>query len=221
MNTNKHELILEKKDRMNCHKRIRIIRIDKLIPHPANPNRMARAMFKKLIGHIERAGNYEPIIVRVHPDMGGCYQILNGHHRVKALKTLGIDKVDCIVWDVDDDESLVLLATLNRLGGNDQLPKKCDLYRNLTKRIDLKKLIKQLPDNKKSIQRLASLIEKPPVCAAEKPLLLGLMVFFLDDKQTELVKHALAKAGCDGSEGTKAQKKSTAIIKISEAYLNG
>ena len=205
---------------MSKHKKIQIIKMEKLVPHPGNPNRMAKAMFKKLIDHIERSGNYEPVIVRIHPDMGGCYQILNGHHRVEALKTLGIDKVDCIAWDVDDAEAMVLLATLNRLGGNDQLPRKIKLYKKMTKQIDFKKLLKQLPDNKKSIQRLASLIEKPPVCTAEKPVFLGPMVFFLDDKQTDLVERALAKADCDGSEGTKAQKKSTAIIKISEAYLN-
>jgi ParB-like chromosome segregation protein Spo0J len=194
--------------------------MEKLIPHPENPNRMGKGMFKKLTAHIERTGNYEPVIVRVDPQIEGSYQILNGHHRVKALKTLDIDKVDCVVWDVEDDESLVLLATLNRLVGNDELERKRDLFKNLMKRIELKELSKQLPDNKKSIQRLASLIEKPVVYLAEKPLLLDSMVFFLDEKQTELVERALAKAGCDGSDGTRAQNKATAIIKISEAYLN-
>ena len=205
---------------MNSHKKIRIVEIEKLLPHPANPNRMANAMFKKLVGHIERAGNYEPVIVRVNPHKEGCYQILNGHHRVKALKLLGIGKVDCVVWDVDDDESLVLLATLNRLGGNDQLERKSELYKKLTKRLDLKKLVKQLPDNKKSIERLASLIDKPVVYAAEKPLMLGPMVFFLDDKQTELIERAIAKAGCDGPGKSKAQNKTEAIVRISESYLN-
>jgi ParB/RepB/Spo0J family partition protein len=194
--------------------------MEKLMPHPDNPNRMGKGMFKKLTAHIEKSGNYEPVIVRAASQAEGSYQILNGHHRVKALKTLGIDKVDCIVWDVDDDESLVLLATLNRLVGNDELERKRDLFKNLMKRIELKELSKQLPDNKKSIQRLATLIDKPVVYLKEKPLLLDPMVFFLDDKQTELVERALAKADCDGSSGSRAQNKATAIIKISQTYLN-
>ena len=205
---------------MSKHKRIRIVEIEKLMPHPANPNCMAKAMFKKLLGHIERSGNYEPVIVRVHPEKASCYEILNGHHRVKALKAIGIDKVDCVVWDVDDSESLVLLATLNRLGGHDLLERKTKLLKTLTKRIDIKDLAKQLPDNKKAIERLTSFIRKERICPLEKPVLLGPLVFFLDDKQTELTERALAKAGENVTGDTKAQKKAEAIVKICKTYLN-
>lgn len=218
MNTNAHELDI-KKNRTNCHKKIRIIEIKKLMPHPDNPNHMSKAIFKKLVGHIERAGNYEPVIVRVHPEKAGRYQILNGHHRVKALESLGIDRADCVVWDVDDNESLVLLATLNRLTGNDQLQSKSKLIKSLTKCIDIKELAKQLPDNKKAIERLTSLVQKDYIYPDKKPLSLGPMVFFLDDEQTELIDLALAKAGQNTPEGTRAQKKAAAFVKISKAYL--
>ena len=39
----------------------------KLMPHSGNPNRMSNATFKKLLKHIERTGQYEPITVRHHP----------------------------------------------------------------------------------------------------------------------------------------------------------
>ncbi|UCD52735.1 MAG: ParB-like nuclease domain-containing protein [Phycisphaerales bacterium] len=69
--------------------RIRHIPLDKLIPHPDNPNRMSRANFGKLMRHIKRTGCYEPLVVRRHPQQPGCFQIINGHHRCAALKNLG------------------------------------------------------------------------------------------------------------------------------------
>ena len=125
----------------------------------------------------------------------------------------------CRMWDVDDNESLVLLATLNRLTGNDQLQSKSKLIKSLTKCIDIKELAKQLPDNKKAIERLTSLVQKDYIYPDKKPLSLGPMVFFLDDEQTELIDLALAKAGQNTPEGTRAQKKAAAFVKISKAYL--
>ncbi|MBE3071108.1 MAG: ParB N-terminal domain-containing protein, partial [Planctomycetes bacterium] len=47
------------------------------------------------------------------------YQILNGHHRAQALRELGHTHARCDVWEVDDAEARLLLATLNRLEGRD------------------------------------------------------------------------------------------------------
>ena len=65
-----------------------IIRIplDKLLPHPENPNRMAKANFEKLKRHIKQSHNYEPLIIRKHPEIENHFQIINGHHRAAALK---------------------------------------------------------------------------------------------------------------------------------------
>ncbi len=46
---------------------IQSIAIDRLIPHPDNPNRMSKANFDKLVRNIERSGRYEPLVVRPLP----------------------------------------------------------------------------------------------------------------------------------------------------------
>ena len=114
--------------------------------HPGNPNCMGKSSFNKLKEHIRVTGNYEPIVVRVHPEVKGAYQILNGHHRVKALTALGVKVADCVVWDVDDEGALVLLATLNRLVGSDVLERKSELIKSLSKSLDVKQLMKMLPE---------------------------------------------------------------------------
>jgi len=61
-------------------KEIVSVDICRLIAHPANPNRMTAETLKKLKSHIERTGNYEPIVVRPHRERSDCFEILNGYH---------------------------------------------------------------------------------------------------------------------------------------------
>ena len=126
--------------------KIQTIPIDKLIAHPDNPNRMSDKTFAKLVRNIERTGRYEPIIVRIRDRNRDTsplvthqssiaqrkskddanttqYEIINGHHRVKALRQLGIKTADIVIWDVNDEETDILLTTLNRLSGSDELDK--------------------------------------------------------------------------------------------------
>ena len=166
------------------------IPVERLIAHPLNPNRMSGANFEKLKNHIARSGNYEPIIVRAHPDIDSAFEIINGHHRLKALKLLGRQMADCIEWDVDDDETMLLLTTLNRLGGTDELSTKSELIQNLLQKYSSKALAKLLPDTAATIEKLKD-ITKPIIDLAEdSKAFLNTLVFCLDDAQAvEAGKH--------------------------------
>lgn len=74
---------------MEAVRQIRAIGIDRLLANPASPNRMPRAAFAKLKSHIERTGNYEPIVVRRHSGRPRCFEIINGAHRAEVLGQLG------------------------------------------------------------------------------------------------------------------------------------
>jgi len=204
---------------MSQTKRIESVGIDKLIAHPANPNRMSGSTFGKLTAHIERTGNYEPVIVRPHQKRAGCFEIINGHHRVKALKKLGRKTCDCIVWQVDYSETLMLLATLNRLCGHDVLEKKAELIKSLSERFSAKDLAKKLPDTKTAIERLKNL-HRParPVTLGHKAFL-NPLVFFLTDEQKQTVDEAIAAATATGGQGTAAQQRAKAIVQIARIFL--
>lgn len=222
--------------------------MDKLTPHPDNPNRMSKANFAKLVRNIERTGRYEPLIVRAvssieHPD---CFQIINGHHRWLALKELGKKEADAIVWDIDDDQADILLATLNRLCGQDVLEKKLALLKRLNKKMQSSELAKLLPQTKKQIQYLTSLFDTrqcpsvPGVGASPCPL-----VFFVSDEQQQVVEAALnsAYSSCvmrdaysekgektksmrhtqyaiHNTKQTKAARRATALSAICQYYLD-
>ena len=200
-------------------KQIESIAIDRLAAHPANPNRMNSSSFKKLCGHIAESGNYEPVIVRPKPGQAGGFEILNGHHRVMALKKLGHENADCVVWDVDDERALILLATLNRLSGSDNLVKKSELIKQLAKSFDSRKLAKLLGETKKSIERLKSLdmaVKKAALC---RKAFLNPVVFFLTDSQKRTVDEALAAVKMEKRQAAQPQKRAEALTAIARSYL--
>ncbi len=199
---------------MKTRHRLRAIPLKDVMPHPMNPNQMSVQAFKKLVAHIKRSGNYEPIIVRRHPAKQGRFQCLNGHHRVNALAHLGYDSADCIVWDVDDKQALILLTTLNRLTGADLLEKKSDIVKELSKTYDQRKLSAMLPDSRKSIERLKSIKKTAKLPQVEDQQFLTPMVFFVDQETKTIVDRVLETAIDPEKKATVAQRRAWALVNI-------
>jgi len=197
------------------------IELGRLKAHPDNPNRMSKANFAKLVRNIKRSGRYEPLVVRPHPTQTGCYQLINGHHRRDALSELGYKKADCIVWDIDDGQTDIALATLNRLSGTDVPAKKSALFRRLTRSLDAAQLAKLLPNSAKQIQRLASLSKSKiqlQAIAADAVCLAEPLVFFVSDSQKLIIERALCLAQKDSGKKTKAARRADALMKIAAQF---
>jgi ParB/RepB/Spo0J family partition protein len=205
---------------------VQSIALDKLVAHPDNPNRMSKAKFAKLVCNIERTGRYEPLVVRPCPQKPDCFQIINGHHRWRALRELGYKTAEALVWDVNDQDTDILLATLNRLGGSDVLDKKLALLKRLNKSAfdgRTAKLAKLLPQTSNQIKRLTELAISDCRKAVEnrKSQIFNPLVFFLNDKQQEVVAKALSTAMSEVEESrTKALKNAAAFTCIAQEFIN-
>lgn len=197
---------------------IQSIALDKLVGHPGNPNRMSSDKFGKLVRNIERTGRYEPLVVRPHPAKAGFFEIINGHHRSKALAKLGRERADCVVWDVDDAQADILLATLNRLVGSDQLEKKLALLVRLRREMDTAELSKFLPYTKKQIEKLAGFKIPNAAVKIRANSFANPVVFFVNDMQQETIENALSFAEQKGE--TKAAKRAAALAQIAGDFLN-
>ncbi len=198
---------------------IQSIEIFRLYPHPGNPNRMSKENFRKLVRHIECSGRYEPLIVRPMSN-DSQYQIINGHHRLEALKQLGYETCDCVAWEVDDDEANLLLATLNRLCGQDVLEKKTALLDKLNSKLKVAELARLLPQTKTQIQRLIDLHKdglKLKLAQPDEQSIAYPFVFFLNAKQKQIVDKALSLASTDTA--TKAERNAQAITQIASGYI--
>ena len=99
-----------------------------------------------------------------------------------------------IVWDVDDEQADVLLATLNRLGGSDELSKKIALLKRLSKKMNARELAKLIPQTPGQIKRLVNL--RIPSAPAKIPSdkFANPLVFFVTNEQKKIIEEALSLA---------------------------
>jgi len=199
---------------------IKRIPLDRLEPHPDNPNRMSRANAEKLLRNIERTGRYEPLVVRPCPGRHGFYQILNGRHRCEVLRKLGLAAADVVIWDVDDEQADILLGTLNRLGGRDSLDRKLALLRRLTGRIPTRKLARLLPGTLGQIERLTASQPLSQTTARQACAFAKAMVFFVDDGQQRRIEEALSAAERPAEGQGRAARRAAALTQIALRFLD-
>jgi len=203
---------------MKCE--IQSIALDKLVAHPDNPNEMSECNFAKLVRSIKRTGRYEPLVVRPCPKDAGSFQIINGEHRCRALGRLGYREADCIVWDVDDEQTDILLGTLNRLCGADKLDRKIKLLERLNRRMKSAELAKLLPQTAKQIERLTDL-KLPKLPAKVSPgAFANPMAFFVTEKQQRVIEEALLLAVRGDCSQTEARRRATGLAVMAENFIS-
>lgn len=142
--------------------KIQKIPVELLVEHPENSNFMNAKTARKLRRHIKQTGRYEPLTVRPHPNEEGKFQIVNGHNRLRVLRALNYQMVHCVIWNLDDDQTRLYLATLNRLSGKEIPERRAILLENLFKTFDVDELTALLPDDNKQIEELRRLSHLEP-----------------------------------------------------------
>ncbi len=203
----------------------RMVPLDVLRPHPLNSNVMSEDLREKLKAHIHRTGRYPFIVVRPHPEEPGSYQVLDGHHRVDILRDLGHTEARCDVWQVDDREAKLLLATLNRLQGQDIPIRRAQLIHELLGETSLSDLAGLLPETDKQIEELEALLHFPAEeiaalladqVAEQEKVLPRVMTFVVSPEQEELIERAVELAS-DGTAGR--DRKARGLANLAKHYL--
>ncbi len=207
------------------HLGARMVPIDDLRPHPLNSNVMPDDLRAKLTAHIKRTGRYPFVVVRPHPDNAGQFEILDGHHRVEILRELGQTEARCDIWNVDDREAKLLLATLNRLEGQDLPIRRAQLIHELLGEMNLGDLGGLLPETDKQIEELEALLQFPAdeiasllEAEAEKAekVLPRVLTFVVTPEQHGLIEQAVELAS-DGTEGR--DRKSRGLTNLAQQFL--
>ena len=66
---------------------------------------------EELVASITANGVLSPVIIR--PDKQGDYEMISGHRRLHACKTVGLSKIPAIVKEMSDDEAIILMVDAN------------------------------------------------------------------------------------------------------------
>lgn len=198
-----------------------------LRPHPANPNLMSDERLEKLAQNIAREGRYPPLVVRPHPESAGAYQLLDGHQRLEVLRRLGHEEAVCFLWPCDDASALVLLATLNRLEGEDVPGRRAELLADLSELLPVEELAGLLPEDGGAIRETLQLLELDTesllaqlTAAADRqgqkaPRLIS---FALLPEDEAVIEEAVREAmvGLDG-----ANRRGRALARVCRLFLEG
>jgi len=106
------------------------MQVDDLIPANYNPRKdlgKEDKEYQKLRNSIEKFGYVEPIIYNKSNNV-----VVGGHQRLKVLKDLGYNEIDCIVVDLDENKEKALNIALNKISGEWQF----DKLKNLLEELD-------------------------------------------------------------------------------------
>jgi ParB-like chromosome segregation protein Spo0J len=203
----------------------RTVPLDDLVAHPLNSNVMSPELQEKLRVNIQRTGRYPFLVVRPHPDQTGKFQVLDGHHRVAILRELGHRETRVDVWEVDNREAKLLLATLNRLQGQDQPLRRAELIHELLGEMSVDDLAGLLPETDKQLEELHALLEFPAdeiahfleeqAAEAEK-VLPRVLTFVVTPEQEEIIERAV-EAASDGTPGR--DRKARGLANLARRFL--
>lgn len=217
--------MIEPKERTGKRIGARMIALDSLRPHPLNTNVMPEDLRAKLRAHISRTGRYPFVVVRPHPEEPDEFQILDGHHRVEILRELGHTEARCDVWNVDDRETKLLLATLNRLEGSDVPIRRAQLIHELLGEMNLGDLAGLLPETDKQLEELEALLQFPAEEIADllaeeaeeaERVLPRVMTFVVTPEQEQVIEQAVELAS-DGTAGR--DRKARGLANLASRFL--
>jgi len=203
----------------------KMVPLDDLVAHPLNSNVMSPELQEKLRVNIQRTGRYPFLVVRPHPGEARKYQVLDGHHRVAILRELGHREARVDVWEVDDREAKLLLATLNRLQGQDQPLRRAELIHELLGEMSVDDLAGLLPENDKQLEELHALLEFPAdeiakqleeQAAEAERTLPRVMTFVVTPEQEEVIDRAV-EAASDGTPGR--DRKARGLANLARRFL--
>ncbi len=197
------------------------IEISKLYSDPRNSNVCGTEYLKKLERHIQKSKLYPPLIVRPHPNLPEAYMMIDGHHRLRVLKNLEYESVECQVWQVSEQEALLALSTLNTLRGTENIRKRASLLESLNQYCSVSEMAEWLPESEAEIHDLMAILklEEEEVerairaqIEAEKAEIPISYHFMLSPQQSKLLETALS-----AYQGEKTEQ----LIQLCQKQLEG
>ncbi|MBQ3528206.1 MAG: ParB/RepB/Spo0J family partition protein [Clostridia bacterium] len=86
--------------------KVMMIRVDAIIPNPAQPRRFfTDDAILRLADSIRLHGIIQPLCVRCPDKSTGIYELVAGERRLRAAKVIGMREVPCITVEADPEES--------------------------------------------------------------------------------------------------------------------
>jgi len=107
---------------------IKYIPTDSVSPNNYNPNRQTEQDFELLVNSIREDGFTQPVVA---VDVEGKTIIIDGEHRWRAAKTLGIDEIPVCFVEMTLEQAKIATLRHNRARGSEDLELAAEVLRDL------------------------------------------------------------------------------------------
>lgn len=199
------------------------IATDQIHPNNYNPNVVSADIMAKLRAEFAQNAPCLPITVRRR---GDAYEIVDGEHRWRVCRDLGMAAIPCIIQDFDDNEAKIKTLQLNYMHGQAVPIKLAALIHDLNKEIKLEDLALRLPYEEPQLLDNLELLKLPEgfgeileaQAKQEEAEMPSVVTFVLFKDPMETVEEALRVASETIPKGTK-NSKAIALEKICAYFL--
>lgn len=141
---------------------VKDLTIEKIHSNPWNPNEMSEERFNQLKKDMKEKGYLQFILARESPKENGMYEIVDGEHRWKAAKEVGVDSLKTIVAEIpDDNEARKTTLNMNDIKGTDNPVALAEVLDSLTEEESAEELEQDLVMSRQEIEQHEMLLDLP------------------------------------------------------------
>ncbi len=177
---------------------VSLIDVEHIRPNSWNPNAMGRATYESLVASIKGRGFRSAIYV-LPADQDGVHTIVDGEHRWRAAKESGLLHVPCVVLPANQDEAMMDTIAMNQLRGGLVPVKVALVIAELSKRIPVDILEKELGFEDHELEDQLELLKLPDdidktielQAEMEEREALQVVTFVMRKPQAELVERVV------------------------------
>lgn len=195
--------------------RIANLPLKQLIAADSNANVMTEAEVKALKDGVGALGFLQPLLVRPLKGKAFRYEIIDGHHRAEAAKSLGMEEVPCVVVsDMSEEQVHITRIAMNKNRGELDLTVVGQQLRDMVAEFELdvseltltgytesevQDLLRSSDDidagaAELSMEMPAEMDSEPETTSDAETLLFSLELHFKDRETLKMVKRKLKKA---------------------------
>jgi len=176
---------------------IELIDVGRIRPNDYNPNAMDRRTYEALVGSIKGRGFRSAVYVL--PLADGAYTIVDGEHRWRAAQEAGMAQLPCVVLPATRDEAMLDTIRMNQLRGNVLPIKMALVIADLSKRIPVDALERELGFEEHELVDQLELLKLPDdigktielAAEQEEREALSVLTFVVRKPQADLIERAI------------------------------
>ena len=143
------------------------IPLERISLNPLQPRKhFDESKIIELSKSIQNQGVIQPLVVRVHPELSGHYQLVAGERRLRALKMLDYQEIPVLIRNIKDHD-LLETALLENIQRENLTPmEEARSYQNLLREhgYTQDKLAERIGKDRTTISNMIRLLQLPESC---------------------------------------------------------